>query len=478
MDLTEISCATAANLIKVGDIKSEELVMALVDRNEQLSGLTAFVSIDADRAIEFARMADSMPTTGVRGPLHGVPLAFKDNINVKGFSNAAGTPALANFRPNSDAEVTRRLREAGAIPFGKNTMHELAYGATSNNPAFGVPRNPFLTSRVSGGSSGGSGCAVAARLVPASIGTDTGGSVRIPAALCGVWGFRPTSGRWPTQGIVPISRTRDTPGPVARTARDLALLDAVVTGSQWPIAQTPLAGIRIGVPRDGFWRGCDEEIVAICQATLSIFVQLGAEIIEVDTRLLLPHHHASSMAISLYEGREELGDFLKAEQLALTFEDVVSRIASPDVFSALEGHFDPEQAVSIDSYREAFDIHRPALIDAYRQVFLDGRLDVLAFPTCPIVAPAIGEDIDVNVNGQRMPTFQTLIRNTDPGSNAGLPGITMPVGLTKSGLPVGIALDAWSGNDDVLLRIAVGLDEQFPALKPDLSSLPIKTKTN
>ena len=218
-------------------------------------GLNAFTSLDPEAVLAAARAADRRRRSdGVCGLLHGVPLSFKDNINVQGHATTAGTEALRSYRPDRDAAVTARLRQSGAIVLGKVGMHELAYGATSENPTYGTPRNPFAPDRTAGGSSGGSGAAVGAGLGPVSIGTDTGGSVRVPAAFCGVWGFRPSVGRWPTEGIVPISSSRDTPGPLARSARDLALVDRCVTGTA--TARRALKGLRIGICRAVLLAGC------------------------------------------------------------------------------------------------------------------------------------------------------------------------------------------------------------------------------
>ena len=174
---------------------------------------------------------------GPLGPLHGVPLALKDNLDTADMPTTGGTPGLRGSRPARNAPVVQRLLDAGAIVFGKANLHELAYGITNNNAGFGAARNPYDRTRIPGGSSGGVGAAVGARIVPGGIGSDTGGSVRVPAALCGIVGFRPTTGRWPQAGIVPISHTRDTAGPMTRSVADCVLLDRVVTGATAAVAR-------------------------------------------------------------------------------------------------------------------------------------------------------------------------------------------------------------------------------------------------
>jgi len=212
-------------------ISSVALAQACIQRSQQQAALNVWVDFQPERLLQAARQADARLAAGERLPLLGIPIALKDNITATGFACAAGTRALAGYTPQTDAAVVARLKAAGAIIAGKVGMHELALGISNNNAVTGAVRNPCNPDCIPGGSSGGSGASVAARLVAASIGTDTGGSVRVPAALCGVTGLRPTVGRWPGAGIFPISHTRDTAGPLAHTVADCALLDAVVTAT-------------------------------------------------------------------------------------------------------------------------------------------------------------------------------------------------------------------------------------------------------
>lgn len=469
MHPAELTASELVARIASRQLGAEETARALLDRAESLSALNIFSGFDPERVLADARRADRQQAKGESlGLLHGVPVSLKDNINVMGYPTTAGTPSMRDHRPDRDAPVFAVLRSQGAIAFGKTGMHELAYGATSNNAAFGAPRNPFDPARTAGGSSGGSGAAVAARLGPVSIGTDTGGSVRIPAALCGVWGFRPTTGRWPTDGVVPISSTRDTPGPLTRSARDLALIDRIVTGTA-PLAPQPLEGLRIGVIAEYFWEGADDDVLAVCRAALARLQEAGAIIVEVDAGRIAERHAASSSAIALYEGRASLAAFLDEHKMPLSFEAVTEAVASPDVRATLHGQLDPSTAVSAHVYAEAMAVHRPALRSLCAALFRDNNLDVIANPTCRLSAPRLGDDDTVMVGGMAVPTFEALIHNTDILSNVGLPGLTMPVGLTPSGLPVGLALDAPFGEDSALLSLAASLDSLYPALSPDSS---------
>src|SRR5438477_9739453 len=231
IDLTQLTVTEAAKLIKEGRVTSEQLTRALLAKIALNPDLNAFITVNAIEAINAARAADETRRRDPAhfGALHGVPLVVKDNIHVAGLRNSAGTPGLRNFVPSANAPTVQALLDAGAIVLGKTNMHELAFGITSNNAAFGPVRNPYDKTRIPGGSSGGNGSAIAARLAPGGIGTDTGGSVRIPAALHGIVALRPTINRYSQVGVTPISHSRDTVGPMARTVSDLILLDSVIT---------------------------------------------------------------------------------------------------------------------------------------------------------------------------------------------------------------------------------------------------------
>src|SRR5687768_14258358 len=263
--LTELTAAQAAEEIRDGRVTSVELINALADAIERKKDLNAFIAFDRDAALKQAKASDALGQKGkFKGPLHGVPIVVKDNIHVAGYANTAGTPALKNFRPARSAPVVRRLLAAGAIVIGKTNMHELAFGITSNNAEFGPARNPYDPKRMAGGSSGGTGNAIAARLAPAGLGSDTGGSVRIPAAVNGIAGLRPTLHRYSQVGVTPISSTRDTPGPMARSVSDLIVLDSVVTRDWRKPKHVPAHRIRLGVVPQMF-QNVDAETLALTE---------------------------------------------------------------------------------------------------------------------------------------------------------------------------------------------------------------------
>jgi len=462
--LHELGVVEAASAIRAGDIKAEALAAGLLQRAQALGSLNAFVTLDADTILAAARAADQHRAAGKPlGPLHGVPIALKDNINTAAFPTTAGTPGLRRHRPKANAPVAQALIDDGAIVFGKVGMHELAFGVTCNNAGFGAVHNPFNPKHVPGGSSGGSGAAVGARIVPASIGSDTGGSVRVPAAFCGVMGFRPTVLRWPQAGIVPISATRDTAGPLARKAADLAAIDASVTGAGGVLAATPLKGLRLGVPRAYFWEDLESETMHICESALDTLKRAGAVLVEADLPGLGAINEAVSFTVALYETRRDLDRYLAGEGLPQRFADIVAETASADVKAVLSSLLDPSTAVSEQAYRDAIETNRPKLIELYRSYFTGQNVAAVVFPTTPLPAPLIGEDETVMLNGRAVPTFMTVIRNTDPGSNAGIPGLSVPVGVTSGGLPVGLEFDAPYGGDRGLLALAAAVESVFPA---------------
>ncbi|MCZ7657327.1 MAG: indoleacetamide hydrolase [Xanthobacteraceae bacterium] len=464
-ELTGLTAREAATAIRDGRVTSRALVDALIDRAAAKAGLNAFITLDARGAREAADRADAIARAGAPlRPLHGVPIVAKDNINAAGLPATAGTPALKGFVPSEHAPVLKRLLDAGAILLGKTNMHELAFGITSNNAAFGAVGNAYAPDRFAGGSSGGTGAAIGARMAPAGLGTDTGGSVRIPAALNGIAGLRPTSGRYPQAGIAPISHTRDTAGPMARSVSDLVLLDAAITGGSREAAPAALAGQRLGVAKE-LAADTDPETARLFAAAVAALRQAGAEIVEVEVAAVLELNAKVSFPVALYEVRGDLDGFVKGA--ATDIRAVASAIASPDVKSVFENLVLGEKAIPENVYRDAVGPHRAELVAAYNKVFNDNRLDALIFPTTPLPAqPIKGSDEKVMLNGKEVPTFQTFIRNTDPGSNAGIPGLSVPMGLTRDGLPVGLELDGPAGSDRKLLAIGLAVEEALGRLPP------------
>jgi len=459
-DLTELSATEAAARIRAGTLKSEDLVRALVDVIERKRDLNAFITFDRERAIASAHKSDTLAARkAFAGPLHGVPIVVKDNIHVAGLPNSAGTPALRDFVPTRNAAVAEKLIRAGAIVLGKTNMHELAFGITSNNAAFGPARNAYDPSRIAGGSSGGTANAIAARMAAAGLGTDTGGSVRIPAALNGIAGLRPTLGRYSQDGITPIAHTRDTAGPMAREVADLVLLDTIITGARDRVTATPLEGLRLGVCRALFFRSLDPATEQLADATLDRLRAAGAELVDVDMPGLVDLNGKISFPVALYEARADLTRYLKRYRPALDLATLAGRIASPDVKGLFANAIVPgaKDAIPEKVYLEALAA-RPLLQRLYAETFRKHRIAALVFPTTPLPAAPVGDDDKTLLNGAEVPTFPTFIQNTDPGSNAGLPGLSVPIGRTAAGLPVGLELDGPAGSDRRLLGIGLALE--------------------
>ena len=462
--LAELGAAEAAAAIRAGDISAQSLVDALLDRCTRAASLNAFISLDPDAVRAAARSADQQRQRGERlGPLHGVPIALKDNFDTADFTTTAGTPALAAHRPTRNAAVVQRLLDAGALILGKANMQELAFGPTSNNAAFGPVRNPYDRSRIPGGSSGGTAALVAARLAPAGLGTDTGGSVRVPASLSGVVGFRPTTLRWPQDGIVPISHMRETAAPIARCVADCALLDGIVTGGPTSLAPINLEGLRLGVPRGHFWDDLDAEVEAILADALARLAAAGVVLVEGDMADVAALDAAAGFPVALYEFVTDLDRYLAGHATGLDFAGVAAQVQSPAVKKVVDALLGAD-AVPEAVYREALIKHRPALQDAYRRYFAERGVAAMVFPTTPLPAAKVGEDDTVVLNGKTVPTLATYIRNLGPGSAAGIPGLSLPAGMTSAGLPIGTAIDGPQGADQQLLTICLAIESALPRL--------------
>ena len=461
-DLTELTAAAAAAAVRARACSCREYVEALVARSEAMADLNAFVSHDFEALLEAARAVDG--ESGAAGPLGGVPLALKDNIATTTLTTSGATGALTGFVAPRNAPVAAALFEAGALLGAKANMHELAFGITNNNAVTGAARNPWDRSMIPGGSSGGTAVAVAARMMPAGLGTDTGGSVRLPAALCGLVGFRPSVGRYPGAGIIPISHTRDTAGPIARTVADIRLLDSVMAGAGHresepaPAPAPDLGGLRLGIPRAAFFSDLEPDVAAEAARVLDLLADRGVALVEAEIPDVSDLNAAVGFPIALYEFVRDLPRYLAGNGIELSMKDVLAGIGSPDVRGVVASQLG-EEAMPEGAYRQALEVDRPRLQRAYAAFFAEQDVEAVLFPTSPVSARPIGDDETIELNGGRVPTFPTFIRNTDPGSNAGIPGLSLPTGLTSAGLPVGMELDGPAGADERLLALAAAIEE-------------------
>jgi Asp-tRNA(Asn)/Glu-tRNA(Gln) amidotransferase A subunit family amidase len=452
--------------IRTGQFTAESLAIEVLERFQQFQHLGTLIRQDSEHFLEAARDADRVQSSGrTVGPLHGVPILVKDNIDVRGLPCSAGTPALEHDYPRNNALVVQRMLDAGALIAGKANLYELAVGGTSLNRHFGRVSNPWNPDLIPGGSSSGSAAAVAAHLVPASLGTDTNGSVRGPCSLSGIAGYRPSFGRYPGHGIIPHTPTRDSVGSMANSVADLALLDAVLGNDAYTLKEIDLDGIRLGRPRGDFYAVMDDRTASVIDSAVAILERQGAVIVDADIPDLAAMTAKCAWTISGYEVPSELPDILANRGTSLSIADIVAGIASPVV----RDRFNP-LAVNLDilepQYRLAMDRYRPQLQNQLNAYFAENDLAAFVFPTTPFPAPAIDEDnADLEINGRLVKGgFAHVINNTVYQSAAGIPSLTVPAGLTTDGLPVGLSFDGPPGSDQMLLAIG----SAFEAARGDL----------
>src|SRR6266702_4457208 len=469
-----LTATEAVAAIQSGRLTATDYIATLLARAAALSSLNALTMLDLDGALAAAQRVDALPASEkAQLPLAGLPIVVKDNINTIGLQTSAGTPALENFAPKTNAPSVQRLIDAGAIVLGKANMHELAFGITSTNLAThaGPVRNPYDPKLIPGGSSGGTAAAIAARIAPAGLGTDTGGSTRIPAALTGIAGFRPSVGNGDAErryhdpnAVVPISHTRDTVGPMARTVADIALLDGVIT-SAGPLPALALNGLRIGLPAP-LWEGLERQVADVARAALSRLEAAGVVFVPVAMSELEELNAMVGGPIAIHEPREDVLAWLVANDAPVkTVAEMAARIASPDVRAIYDAILDDALGARYDA---ALNQWRPRLQQYVAATFADERLDALLFPTTRLAAVPIDElngSSTVSIDGSApIDTMDAFLRNTDPASTSGIPGLSLAAGMTASGLPVGLELDGPLGADRRLLAIGVAFEQLLGAL--------------
>ena len=445
-----------AGAIRRGELSSRELTRMYLDRIDALDRrftLNSFILSRGEQALAEAAKLDEQQAAGrPLGPLHGIPLGIKDNLFTAGTTTSAGTALLGSFVPAQDAAVVRLLRAAGALVLGKTNLHECSLGVTSNNPHYGAVRNPYDPLRIPGGSSGGSGAAVAARLCSAAIGTDTGGSVRIPAALCGVVGFKPTLGRVSRSRMFGLSWSYDVIGPIARSVEDAAVLLRVASSGRPPLDglipgagnRVRLRGVRIGIPDGYFANDNIADVDDVLKQTYKRLEQAGAILVPVTVADVEQAIDTGSLTV-IPEAVVLIEQALHEAGIAGGIAANLDRFGA-DVRKALGSQVGPgaDKIVPAFVYAEAMARKLPAI----RRGFADALagVDVLLTATTPATASPIAESTEMLHNGRTVDTFETFTRYTSCVSMAGLPAISIPAGVGQGGLPVGVQLvgPAWS----------------------------------
>ncbi len=477
-ELAFLSIEQAARLLRRKEISPVDLVEAALQRIERLNpSINAFLTVLADRAQRQARLAErelvrrsrrSRANTG--NPLFGIPIALKDNFYTRGIRTTAGSKILANFIPQEDSDVAAHLAAAGAILLGKTNMHEFAYGITNENPHYGSVRNPWAIDRISGGSSGGSSAAIAAGMCFGSVGTDTGGSIRIPAALCGIVGLKPTYGLVSVSGAIPLAPSFDHAGPLARGVVDVCILLQAIAG-KYPdgmtrpdfrkLKRTPLRRFRLGWPKEYFFERIDPQVRRAINAAAKLLEEIGGRIQDAS----LPHvadSHVPSTHIALAEAthyHQSKGFY--PGRAADYGKDVSSRLETGTQVAATQ-------------YLQALEVKRQLETD-FDSAFQ--RVDAILAPAVPIAAPLIGED-EVIIDGQKETVRSALVRLNRPANLTGHPAISIPCGFTDHGLPVGLQLIGPKWGEATLLAIAFAFEQatDWHSRNPAFPSVPARQK--
>ena len=467
--LTNLTAVAAVTAMRNGEVKAEVYARALLGRAQHLESLNAFRTLDAEMVLEAARAADKLRASGAAiGALHGLPIPVKDSVNSKALPTSNGTRALRDFRPRDDAGVLKSLLAQGGILMGKTNLHELSFGWTSNNGIFGPVRNPYDPTRVPGGSSGGSGAAVAARMAPMAVGEDTWGSIRVPATMCGLAGLRPSFGRYPDDGIMPLTDGKfDQAGPLARSVGDLALFDAAVTGVTAPLTATPLKGVRIGIAPESLLSGLDPEVERITTEAFHKVRAAGVTLVEAELPDVIKAAIGTASTIISYETMPAIAAFLESQGTGITFDQLLQQ-ASEGIQGSLKTLALPPNRPAQDAYQSAL-VQRQRIREEIRRYYEQHGIVALAFPPIMVPPPQIGEEAEVTIRGQKVPLVVAMGRNTALGSCASMASLVLPAGMTSGGLPVGLEFDALTGSDRALLALGLSLEKvlgPIPAPRP------------
>jgi aspartyl-tRNA(Asn)/glutamyl-tRNA(Gln) amidotransferase subunit A len=453
--LTALSCVALAAALRERRATCVQAMEAVLERARAVQPkLNCFIRIDGEAALAAARAADADLARGyVRGPLHGVPMAHKDMYYRRGVVSTCGSKILRETPAAGTAKVLEHLDAAGAIQFGVLNMAEFAQGPTGHNWHFGHCRNPWNPERITGGSSSGSGSSVAARANFAALGSDTGGSVRLPSAFCGLAGIRPTHGLISVQNILPLAASLDTVGPLTRTVEDAALLLQVLTQTEVPLGKSA-KGLRIGRPKQIFYEDCDAEIAAAMEASLEVFRRLGATVVDVD----VPDFSAWSAAAAVLHASE-----------ANAVHDEWFRTRPQDYSPQVRERLEKGRSMLAHDYVRAIQERSRATADFCAAVF--SKVDLLHGPVVSFRTPTIAEtDLSTGEPAARM--LASFVRLTRPVSYLGIPVVSACAGFTRDGMPIGMQLIAPPHDEPTALRaghafqLATDHHQRTPPIRP------------
>jgi len=449
-DLALLDLTRASQAVQTKEVSPVDLTEACLARIEKLdSRLKAYITVTAESAMEEAHRAEKEIARGEwKGPLHGIPLAVKDLAETAGVRTTAASAVLQHYTPSEDAEVVRRLRQAGAVLLGKLNLHEFAYGGSGVISHFGAARNPWNAGHITGGSSSGSAAAVAAGLCYGAIGTDTAGSIRLPSAFCGIVGLKPSYGLVSTRGIIPLSWTLDHVGPMARTVSDTALILQAIAHYDthdvycqkfppvyYPSALAePVSALRLATPRE-FWQDADAEIVKAVDVAIGLLAQMTA-------------------------GVHQISISTDSDRTVVRCEPWVYH---QRYLPAHEKEYDPE---TLRRIRSGSDVPATGYIEKYRELLHQRReilhvfeeADLLLTPTCPVLPPSFAEleQQPAELRNREL----LMLRNTRPWNAYGLPAISVPCGFSTSGLPIGLQIVGAPGSEGIVLSLARAFESQ------------------
>jgi len=434
-----LTLAEAAELIPTRRLSPVELTRECLARIERLNPvLNAYITVTGDLALEQARQAEAEIMAGnYRGPLHGIPIGLKDLLDTAGVRTTAASNQYRDRLPTQDAELVRQLKQAGAVIVGKHNLHEFAFGMSGVVSAFGPAKNPWNTTRITGGSSSGSAAAVAAGMCVAAIGTDTAGSVRCPPALCGIVGLRPSAGVLRAAGMIPLARSFDTAGPMAHTVRDVAILLQELAGLPVMASLDGAAPkVRAGIARRGFFDELQPEVAACMEEALAVVATLVAEVREVHLEV---SKRRTVFDAEIYEYHEEM----LAARPELYDPHTRARVAGCAGISATD---------YIRGQRELLDQRRQAEAAC-------AQVDVVITPTTPVAAPVLADLAPLGEPELRQFETKFLLRNTAPFSVLYWPSVSVPCGFTREGLPVGMQISGKPGGDATVLHLAHAFEQ-------------------